>query len=149
MKPLETGAIEFKIPFANGDVETISFNPNDSQFYSSLTDFELKMKEIYEEYESFIKTETKKDTKEIISKITNETNEKIKAIFDEMFGNGASKAIFKYVSPTAFVKRQYYPYYFLNEFMPDVVAEMEKNNKEVAENAKIMFEHTAPYINKK
>lgn len=148
MKPLETGEIEFKIPFANGDVETISFNPNDSKFYSSLTDFELKMKEIYEEFENYAKSK-EKNTKEIISKITNETNEKIKAMFDELFGNGASNAIFKYVSPTAFVKRQYYPYYFLNEFMPDVVAEMEKNNKEVAENAKIMFEHTAPYINKK
>lgn len=148
MKPLETGEIEFKIPFVNGDIETISFNPNDSKFYSSLTDFELKMKEIYEEFENYAKSK-EKNTKEIISKITNETNEKIKAMFDELFGNGASNTIFKYVSPTAFVKRQYYPYYFLNEFMPDVVAEMETNNKEVAENAKIMFEHTAPYINKK
>lgn len=148
MKPLETGEIEFKIPFANGDVETITFNPNDSKFYSSLSDFEQKMKEIYEEYESFAKSK-EKNTKEIISKITNETNEKIKAIFDELFGNCASNAIFKYTSPTAFVKRQYYPYYFLNEFMPEVVSEMKENNAEVAENAKIMFEHTAPYINKK
>lgn len=148
MKALDTGLIEFKIPFVNGDIETISFNPNDSTFYAKLVDLELKMKEVYEEYEGFIKS-GEKNPKEIISKITNETNEKIKSIFDDLFGNGASKAIFKYVSPTAFVKRQYYPYYFINEFMPDVIAEMEKNNEEVAKNAKVMFEHIAPYVSKK
>lgn len=148
MKALDTGLVEFKIPFVNGDIETISFNPNDSTFYAKLVDLELKMKEVYEDYEGFMKSGEKKP-KEIISKITNETNEKIKSIFDDLFGNGASKAIFKYVSPTAFVKRQYYPYYFINEFMPDVIAEMEKNNEEVAKNAKVMFEHIAPYVSEK
>lgn len=147
MKPLETGEIEFKIPFKNGDVETISFNPNDIKFYGRLTEFEAEMRSIYKEFEDIKNSDS--NAKDIISKITNETDEKIKALFDELYGIGASNAIFKYTSPTAFVNRQYYPYYFINEFMPDVISEMEANNVEVAENAKIIFEHTAPYINKK
>lgn len=140
MKPIDTGLIEFKIPFSNGDEGTLRFNPNDSEFYAALKHLERDMKEIYGELEASL------DKEGVIEKIRDETNVKIKTVFDSLFGSGASAVIFRYASPTSLVKNRYYPYYFLSEFLPDVVKVMNKTNRASAKNAKLMLEHTAPYL---
>lgn len=146
MKPIDTGLIEFKIPFSNGDEGTLCFNPNDVEFYGKIADFEAEMRKVYEEFENVKNTE---NPQKIINEMRKETNEKIKSIFDDLFGSGASAVIFKYASPTSFVKNQYYPYYFLSEFMPDVVKKINKTNEAVIKNAQKMFEHVAPYVSKR
>lgn len=147
MKPISTGLIDFEIPFSNGDTETLTFNPNDVEFYGKLTEFEEKMRSAYENLESVKNDDA--SPKEIIAKIRRETDVKIKNIFDDLFGAGAGRAVFKYASPTSFVNNQYYPYYFLSEFMPEVAAKMSETNAEATKNARIMLEHTAPYINRR
>lgn len=148
MKALDTGLLDFEIEFKNGDKGILSFNPNDIMFYDELAKLESKMKEIYSEYENFT-TVNENNVAEITSKMRNETCEKIKNEFDSLFGVGASAVIFKYSSPISFVRETYYPYYFLNEFLPDVAKVMSKTNAKAAENAKKMFAHTAKYANRK
>ena len=148
MKALDTGLLDFEIEFKNGDKGILSFNPNDFMFYDELAKLESKMKEIYSEYENFT-TVNESNVGEITSKMRNETCEKIKNEFDSLFGVGASAVIFKYSSPISFVRETYYPYYFLNEFLPDVAKVMSKTNAKAAENAKKMFAHTAKYANRK
>nr|DAG65981.1 MAG TPA: tail assembly chaperone [Caudoviricetes sp.] len=145
MEVIKSGLLEFPIKFDTGHEGILKFNPNDVDFYSKLVNFENNMKDIYEDFESK-KTE---NSFEIVSILKNDTCKKIKELFNDVFGENASEEIFKYASPISFVDNVYYPYYFLNLFMPEVVNAMDNNNKQAKEKMEQMFKHTSKYMGKK
>ena len=147
MKPLSSGLIEFKIPFDTGYIGVLKFNPNDIDFFDNWVSLEDKLKDLYSEYEN-IKV-TKENHAEVIHNIKNDLCPKIKAEFDELFGENASEVIFKYASPVAFVDDMYYPYYFLNNFAPDVAEKMDKTIEQVKINYEKLSNHAVKYVGKK
>ncbi len=146
MKTLSTGKIDFELPFDNGDICVISFNPNDIDFYDKLLKLESNIQKVFEGYENI--SVNSDNLCDIIEKIKNDTSLKIKGEFDVLFGDGASEKIFKYCSPISIAENQYYPYYFLNAFLPDVAKAIDKTNIKARENAEKMLSHTAKYIKK-
>lgn len=147
MKALDTGLIEFEVPFDTGYVGKLHFNPNDIDFYDNLICLEDNIRKLYTEYENI--TVTKENNDEIVHKIKNDLCPKIKSEFNKLFGENASEVIFKYASPVAFVKNEYYPYYFLNAFLPDVAEKMNKTNQTVKLNYEKLSKHAIKYIGKK
>ena len=147
MKTLSTGIIVFEIPFDTGYIGKLKFNPNDVDFYDNLLHLEENIRNLYIEYENI--EVTKENHAEVIANIRNELCPKIKAEFDKLFGEGASKEIFKYSSPVAFVDDEYYPYYFLNAFLPDVAEKMDKTNQQVKINYEKLSKHAVKYVGKK
>lgn len=140
MKPLSTGKIKFEIPFDNGDICVLNFNPNDIMFYDNLLKMEDKLKKIFEEYEKVASAEG--TAQEFIEKLKGQASENIKAAFDDVFGVDAGKQIFKYCSPISFVEDEYYPFYFINAFTPEIVKQL---NKTAQSTRKKMEKHIAKY----
>lgn len=147
MKPLSAGLIEFEIPFDTGYVGKLYFNPNDIDFYDNLINLENNIRKSYSEYESIVVT--KDNNAEVVHRIKTELCPQIKAEFDKLFGPNASEVIFKYASPVAFVNDEYYPYYFLNAFLPDVAGKMDKTNQAVKLNYDKLSKHAVKYVGKK
>ena len=144
---IDTGLVEFKLPFDRG-TEKIYFNPNDLDFFIRLTDMINVMSDTYEK----ASTEYEKATDSMEKlEITRRLNEKIKADFDNAFGNNVSDVIFKYVSPNGIIKSksQYYPFYILEWLMPKIEEETGKTSKAtMSALEKAMSKHTVNYQHK-
>ena len=144
---IDTGLVEFVLPFDRG-AEKIYFNPNDLDFFIRLTDMINSMSDTYEKASEEYENAT--DSMEKLE-ITRRLNEKIKADFDNAFGNNVSDAIFKYVSPNGIIKakNQYYPFYILEWLMPTIAEETGKTSKAtMSALEKAMSKHTVNYQNK-
>ena len=144
---IDTGLVEFVLPFDRG-TEKIYFNPNDLDFFIRLTDMINAMSDTYEK----ASTEYEKATDSMEKlEITRRLNEKIKADFDNAFGNNVSDVIFKYVSPNGIIKSksQYYPFYILEWLMPKIEEETGKTSKAtMSALEKAMSKHTVNYQHK-
>ena len=143
---IDTGLVEFKLPFDRG-VEKIYFNPNDIDFFIRITDMINSISGMYDgltdEYEN---TEDNFEKLEIIRNLNN----KIKEAFDVGFGNNVADVIFKYVSPHGIVAgNQYYSFYILEYLMP-LIAEETGKTSEATTSAleKAMNKHTSKYQHK-
>ena len=146
-KILDTGLVEFELPFDRG-TEKIYFNPNDIDFFIRLTDMIDNISNLYTDMENEYDAST--DVKEKME-ILRRLNENIKNCFDVAFGNNVSDAIFKYVSPHGIVKsaNQYYPFYILEYLIPLIEAEVGKTSKATMSALdKAMQKHTAKYQHK-
>lgn len=144
---IDTGLVEFVLPFDRG-TEKIYFNPNDLDFFIRLTDMINNMSDVYEKAHTEYENAT--DSMEKLE-ITRRLNEKIKADFDNAFGNNVSDAIFKYVSPNGIIKSksQYYPFYILEWLMPKIEEETGKTSKATTTALeKAMSKHTVNYQHK-
>ena len=144
---IDTGLVEFVLPFDRG-TEKIYFNPNDLDFFIRLTDMINGMSDIYDK--AHMEYENATDNMEKLE-ITRRLNEKIKADFDNAFGNNVSDAIFKYVSPNGIIKSksQYYPFYILEWLMPKIEEETGKTSKAtMSALEKAMSKHTVNYQHK-
>lgn len=144
---IDTGLVEFVLPFDRG-TEKIYFNPNDLDFFIRLTDMINGMSDIYDKAHTEYENAT--DSMEKLE-ITRRLNEKIKADFDNAFGNSVSDAIFKYVSPNGIIKSksQYYPFYILEWLMPKIEEETGKTSKAtMSALEKAMSKHTVNYQHK-
>ena len=144
---IDTGLVEFILPFDRG-TEKIYFNPNDLDFFIRLTDMINAMSDIYEK--ASVEYENATDSMEKLE-ITRRLNEKIKADFDNAFGNNVSDVIFKYVSPNGIIKAksQYYPFYILKWLMPKIEEETGKTSKAtMSALEKAMSKHTVNYQHK-
>lgn len=144
---IDTGLVEFILPFDRG-TEKIYFNPNDLDFFIRLTDMINGMSDIYDK--AHMEYENATDSVEKLE-ITRRLNEKIKADFDNAFGNSVSDAIFKYVSPNGIIKSksQYYPFYILEWLMPKIEEETGKTSKAtMSALEKAMSKHTVNYQHK-
>ena len=144
---IDTGLVEFVLPFDRG-TEKIYFNPNDLDFFIRLTDMINNMSDTYEKASSEYENAT--DSVEKLE-ITRRLNEKIKADFDNAFGNNVSDVIFKYVSPNGIIKAksQYYPFYILEWLMPKIEEETGRTSKAtMSALEKAMSKHTVNYQHK-
>lgn len=144
---IDTGLVEFILPFDRG-TEKIYFNPNDLDFFIRLTDMINSMSDIYDK--AHMEYENATDSVEKLE-ITRRLNEKIKADFDNAFGNNVSDVIFKYVSPNGIIKSksQYYPFYILEWLMPKIEEETGKTSKAtMSALEKAMSKHTVNYQHK-
>lgn len=140
---IDTGLVEFKLPFDRG-TEKIYFNPNDIDFFIRLTDMINSISGMYDDLaDEYEKTEDNFEKLEIIRKL----NGRIKDAFDVAFGNNVADTIFKYVSPHGIVaKNQYYSFYILEYLMPKI-AEVTGETSKATNDAlsKAMNKHTAKY----
>lgn len=144
---IDTGLVEFVLPFDRG-TEKIYFNPNDLDFFIRLTDMINGMSDIYDK--AHMEYENATDSMEKLE-ITRRLNEKIKADFDNAFGNNVSDVIFKYVSPNGIIKSksQYYPFYILEWLMPKIEEETGKTSRDtMSALEKAMSKHTVNYQHK-
>ena len=132
MKALNTGRKIFTIPFDNGDKIILEFNPTDYKFYTLYLQLTKNVGKIFLEFEETAKSSF--GEKEVA--LYEETEKKIKEEFDKVFGVGAGDQIFKYCSPVSIVDGQYYPFYFLEAFEPEIVSVMNEKAKKSAEKAK-------------
>lgn len=143
---IDTGLVEFKLPFDRG-VEKIYFNPNDIDFFIRITDMINSISGLYDNLsEEYEKTEDNFEKLEVIRNLNN----KIKAAFDIAFGNSVADVIFKYVSPHGIVAgNQYYSFYILEYLMP-LIAEETGKTSEATTSAleKAMNKHTSKYQHK-
>ena len=140
---IDTGLVEFKLPFDRG-TEKIYFNPNDIEFFIRLTDMINSISGMYDDLaDEYEKTEDSFEKLEIIRKL----NIKIKDAFDVAFGNSVADTIFKYVSPHGIVAgNQYYSFYILDYLMPLIEEETGKTSKAaVSALEKAMNKHTEKY----
>lgn len=140
---IDTGLVEFKLPFDRG-TEKIYFNPNDIEFFIRLTDMINSISRMYDDLaDEYEKTEDNFEKLEIIRKL----NGRIKDAFDVAFGNNVADAIFKYVSPHGIVAgNQYYSFYILDYLMPLIEEETGKTSKDaVSALEKAMNKHTEKY----
>ena len=145
-KVIDTGLVEFILPFDRGD-EKIYFNPNDVEFFIRLTDMINSISGMYDNLaDEYEKTEDNFEKLEIIRRL----NGKIKDAFDTAFGNNVADTIFKYVSPHGIVAgNQYYSFYILEYLMPkiaEVAGETSKATNDAL--AKAMQKHGVKYQNK-
>ena len=143
---IDTGLVEFKLPFDRG-TEKIYFNPNDIEFFIRLTDMINSISGMYDNLaDEYEKTEDNFEKLEIIRRL----NGKIKDAFDTAFGNNVADTIFKYVSPHGIVAgNQYYSFYILEYLMPkiaEVAGETSKATNDAL--AKAMQKHGVKYQNK-
>ena len=143
---IDTGLVEFKLPFDRG-TEKIYFNPNDVEFFIRLTDMINSISGLYDDLaDEYEKTEDSFEKLEIIRKL----NGRIKDAFDIAFGNNVADTIFKYVSPHGIVAgNQYYSFYILEYLMPkiaDVTGKASKATTSALEKA--MNKHTVKYQHK-
>lgn len=121
---LQTGRVEFKIEFDNGDIESIFFNPNDKGLRERVKNFnesvQQKIKNIdFKKYQEKINNDAKIDfenldeifdmSSEDLEKITEkleaiidideEYNKAIKEELDIVFNSNISDVVFKYCQP--------------------------------------------------
>lgn len=146
-KLIDTGLIEFKLPFDRG-VEKIKFNPNDPEFFIRLADGIEKISSLYDTLADDFEKETDSLGK---LQIIKDLNDKIKAEFDKAFGNKVSEVIFKYVSPNGIIKSQsqYYSFYILDYLMPIIAEETSQTAQgATASLEKAMKKHTVKYAHK-
>lgn len=143
-KIIDTGLVEFIIPFDRGE-EKIYFNPNDTDFFLRIKNMFKKISQIY----SNIKNEYEKEditTAEQIELSENANNE-IKKEVDFAFGNKVSEGIFKYCSPTSFVKskKMYFTYYILEFLLQEINDEI---GEAVSESVKEMQKISQKYASR-
>lgn len=143
---IDTGLVEFKLPFDRG-TEKIYFNPNDVDFFIRLNDMINSISVMYDDLaDEYEKTKDNFEKLEIIRKL----NAKIKDAFDVAFGNSVADTIFKYVSPHGIVAgNQYYSFYILNYLMPKI-AEVTGEASKATNDAlvKAMQKHGVKYEHK-
>ena len=145
-KIIDTGLVEFKLPFDRG-TEKIYFNPNDVEFFVRLSDMINSISGLYDEYS--VKYEATSDNAKKLS-IIHELNDKIKEAFDEAFGNKVSDVIFKYVSPHGIVAgNQYFSFYILDYLLPEIEEATGKASQATtAELEKAINKHAGKYQHK-
>ena len=122
---IDTGLVGCKLPFDRG-TEEIFFNPNDTEFFSRVRRMFDRIGEIYKKAQEEYAKESIKTIEQL--EISENANNEIKKEVDIAFGNIVSDKMFKYCSPTSFVKSQkkYYTYYIL-EYLLELI------NKEIGE----------------
>lgn len=143
---IDTGLVEFKLPFDRG-TEKIYFNPNDIEFFLRLTDMINNISGMYDDLaDEYEKTADNFEKLGIIRKL----NDRIKDAFDVAFGNNVADTIFKYVSPHGIVAgNQYFSFYILEYLMPkiaEVTGETSKATNDAL--AKAMQKHGVKYQHK-
>lgn len=136
MKVLNTGKKRYEIPFENGEVAVLEFNPLDYLFMMKFQNLEKAVGEIILKFNE--EKKSKLGSEELEHALT--ATRKICDEFDNVFGKGSGDEIFKVCSPISIInvdgKDMYYPFYFISEFMPVVAGDITDNAKKSAEKAK-------------
>lgn len=143
-KVIDTGLVGFKLPFDRG-MEEIFFNPNDTDFFSRVRRMFDKIGEIYKNSQNEYAREGITTIEQL--EVSEKANEEIKKEVDIAFGNVVSGGMFKYCSPTSFVKSQkkYYTYYIL-EYLLELINE--EIGETVSESVKEMQKISQKYASK-
>lgn len=168
---LSTGLVTYAVEFDNGDVASITFNPNDKGLQQRIKDFggkvDEKIKKIELErtgaaHEAFKSVDISnvdalfdmseeeltaaQKQFELVEALEAQFNSIIKEELNEVFRSDVASIAFKYVEPLSMVtlengKRELYVMHFLREFGKEMRLQDEQNDE-------IVQKHIGKYIGK-